>query len=212
MNKPLIALLVLLAAPPLGGHAGDATEFINRLKAAPARVILSGNIPADSAAVKVERVWMGNICTSRLRNTANTAIRVARVDLFDLEHGLPPNTPIYGEAFQMLGQTGGTLGHPEDWGSYADRSHYKLEEPEGLRTTHGLLLLHPAASGLTLLGFSSCRRFDGRFSFNDQRLLVSLDGEGLEPAHAGGRLQVEHRAHVHAAGRGVPGKRGTHAV
>jgi alpha-galactosidase len=180
MKKSLIVLLVLLAAHPPSGHAGDATGFINRLKAAPARVILSGNIPADSAAVKVERVWKGGVCTSRLRNTANTPIRIARVDLFDLEHGLPPNTPIYGEAFQMLGQTGGTLGHPEDWGSYADRSHYKLEEPEGLRTTHGLLLLHPAAGGHILLGFSSCRRFDGRFSFNNQRLLVSLDGEGLE--------------------------------
>ncbi len=82
----------------------------------------------------------------------------------------------------MLGQTGGTLAHPEDWGSYADRLHYKLEEPEGLRTAHGLLLLHPAGGEHVLLGFSSCRRFDGRFSFNERRLLVSLDGEGLELA------------------------------
>lgn len=110
MKKPLIALLVLLAAPPPGGHAGDATDFINRLKAAPARVILAGNVPADPASVKVDRVWKGSVCRSRVRNTANTPIRVARVDLFYLEHGLPPNTPIYGEAFQMLGKRGEHLG------------------------------------------------------------------------------------------------------
>ena len=145
MNKPLIAVLVLLAAAPSVSPASDAVGFINRLKAAPARVILASNTPADPAAVAIERLWNGNVCTSRLRNTATTPIRVARVDLFDLEHGLSPNTPIYGEAFQMLAQTGGTLGHPEDWGSYADRSHYKLEEPEGLRTAHGMLVLRPAA-------------------------------------------------------------------
>jgi len=82
----------------------------------------------------------------------------------------------------MLGQTGGTLAQPEDWGSYADRSHYRLDEPEGLRTVHGLLLLHPTGGEHLLLGFSSCRRFDGRFSFNGRRLLVSLDTEGLELA------------------------------
>src|ERR1039458_5374276 len=108
MKKPLIALLVLLAAPPPGGHAGDATDFINRLKAAPARVILAGNVSAAPTSVKVDRGWKGSVCRSRIHNTANTPIRVARVDLFYLEHGLPPNTPIYGEAFQMLGQTGGT--------------------------------------------------------------------------------------------------------
>ena len=34
----------------------------------------------------------------------------------------------------------------------------------------------------------------------------------LEASHAGGRLQVEHGAHVHAAGRGVAGERSAHAV
>ena len=182
MNKPLMAMSVLLAAAPFRGDAADAADFIAQLKSAPAKVILAGNTPADPAAVKVERVWQGSLCTSRLRNTCAAPIRIARVDLFDLEHGLPPNTPIYGEAFQMLARTGGTLEHPEDWGSYADRSHYKLDEPEGLRTAHGMLLLRPASSEQVLLGFTSCRRFDGRFSFNGRRLLVSLDGEGLELA------------------------------
>ncbi len=109
-------------------------------------------------------------------------MRVARVDLFDFPHGLPGTTPLYAESFQMLGQIGGTLAAPLDWGSYADRSHYKLEEPEGLRTAHGMMLLRPDQDAQVLIGFSSCRRFDGRISFDAERLLVSQDCEGLELA------------------------------
>ena len=182
MRKAIIAVFTLLVAAELGCGAGEAGDFINRLKTAPARVILANRSPADPGIAKVERVWEGNLCRCRLLNTGNTPLRLARIDLFDLAHGLAADTPIYGEAFQMLGQTGGTIGHPEDWGSYADRSHYKLAEPEGLRTVHGMMLLRPPGSEQIVLGFSSCRRFDGRFSFNDQRLLVSLDCEGLELA------------------------------
>ena len=147
MVKPLILVLALLIAVEANCQGGDSKDFIDRLKASPARVILADNSLADPATVKIERVWEGNLCRSRLRNTCTTPLRVARMDLFDLEHGLAAEAPIYGEAFQMLGQTGGTVGHPEDWGSYADRSHYKLEESEGLRTVHGMLLLRPPGSG-----------------------------------------------------------------
>jgi hypothetical protein len=34
-----------------------------------------------------------------LRNTGATTLRTARVDLFDFAHGLPGNTPLYGESF-----------------------------------------------------------------------------------------------------------------
>jgi len=177
--KTTLALLVcaLLWLPAL---AADNTSLVDRLKAAPASVRLAAGSTADAGTAKVERVWEGSICRSRLRNPGPTPLRVARVDLFDFAHGLPANTPLYGEAFQMLAQLGGTLEKPEDWGTYPDRSHYQLEEPDGLRTAHGMLLLHPADTGHALLGFTSGRRFDGRISFNAQRLLVSLDTEGLE--------------------------------
>lgn len=170
--------MLLLAAPALGA----AADLLGRLKAAPVAVRLADGTQANPAALKVERVWRDNVCASRLRNTGDRPARVARVDLFDFEHGLPGSTPVYGEAFQMLAQTGGTLAKPEDWGSYADRSHYKLEEPEGLRTAHGMLLLRPPDGAQTLLGFASCRRFDGRLGFDARRLLVSLDCEGRELA------------------------------
>ena len=136
-----ITILVVLAVAQLICQGGEGRNFVRRLKAAPAKVILRNSASAAPDAVKIERVWKGDACHTRLRNTASAALRVARVDLFDLEHGLPPDTLIYAEASQMLGQTGGTLARPEDWGSYADRLHYKLDEPEGLRTGHGMLLL-----------------------------------------------------------------------
>ena len=180
--KLRIALLTVTAAAGLTCRGSEGTDFLERLKAAPAKVILANGSPADPAAVKVEYAWKGGACRPRLRSTGNTTLRVGRVDLFDFQHGLPPDTRIYGEAFQMLAQTGGTLERPEDWGSYPDRSHYQLEEPDGLRTAHGALLLHLAGSEKVLLGFSSCRRFDGRLSFDGRRLLVSFDGEGMELA------------------------------
>jgi alpha-galactosidase len=57
-----------------------------------------------------------------------------------------------------------------------------MAEPDGLRTAHGLVLLHPAGGVHALFGFTSCRRFDGRISFDARRLLVSLDAENKELA------------------------------
>lgn len=162
------------------GHA--AAAIVNQLHDSPAAVRLVDGRPAEASVIQVQRRWNGPVCTATLSNTGKAAVRVARVDLFDFPHGLPASTPFYGEAFQMLAQNGGTLGQPEDWGSYPDRSHYRLEEPEGLRTAHGLLLLRPAGTDQVLLGFGSCRRFDGRISFDAKRLLISLDCEGLELA------------------------------
>ena len=116
-----IALLTMLAAAGWTWRASEATDFLARLKAAPGKVILADGSTADPAAVKVECVWKGDVCQPRLRSTCKTALRVRRVDLFDLPHGLPPDTTLYGEGFQMLAQTGGTLQSPEDWGSYPDR-------------------------------------------------------------------------------------------
>ncbi len=162
--------------------AAANADLIASLKSARAAVVLTSGAVADANTLKLERVWRGAICVSRLHNAGKIPVRVARIDLFDLAHGLPGSTPFYAESFQMLAQNGGTLAHPADWGSYADRSHYKLDEPEGLRTAHGMLLLQPPDGGRVLLAFGSCRRFDGRFSFDARRLLVSLDCEGLEIA------------------------------
>ena len=178
MKTPTFALLTtMLAASAL--CAAETSPVLERLRSAPASVRLADGSVASDSAVKVERVWQGPVCRSRLRNTGTVPLRISRVNLFDFAHGLSGGTPFYGEAFQMLDQLGGTLAKPEDWGTYPDRRHYKLDEPEGLRTAHGMLLLRPAGADQVLLGFASCRRFDGRLGFDGTRLLVSLDTEGL---------------------------------
>lgn len=177
-----LTLLLLLAEVTLSLGAVSAPTLNERLRDSAAAVRLDDGRVADAAAVKLERIWAGSVCHSRLRNTGTRILRVSRIDLFDFQHELPGSTPVYGEGFQMLAQIGGTLDNPQDWGSYPDRTHYKLEEPEGLRTAHGLLLLHQPDGVHALLGFTSCRRFDGRISFDARRLLVSLDAENRELA------------------------------
>ena len=175
------ASTVLLLVLTLQGH-GAELDLEQRLRQATGTVRLANGSQAEAGSVKLERMWTGSVCHARVTNLGSQPIRVSRIDLFDFSHGLPGSSTLYGEGFQMLAQLGGTLEAPQDWGSYPDRSHYKLEEPDGLRTAHGLLLLHPAGHVHVLLGFTSSQRFDGRISFDARRLLVSLDAENRELA------------------------------
>jgi alpha-galactosidase len=148
---------------------------------APGRVVSSGG---DSiAAVRLDRTWSGDVCRSRLTNTGSSAVRIERVVLFDVPHDLPASTRLYGEGFQMLSQTGGTLGQPLDLGNYTDVKHYKLAEPEGARTLYGLLTLTPSADVIHAVAFGSCRRFNGLFNLHSGKLEVIVDAEGrtLDP-------------------------------
>src|SRR5260221_2681980 len=76
----------------------------------------------------------------------------------------------------MLSQTAGTLSHPVDLG-YSEPKHYKIPQPEGVTAASGLLTL-----GTTMLAFTSCRRFIGRFFLTSRQLDVVVDTEGLELA------------------------------
>ncbi len=100
--------------------------------------------------------------------------------LFDLQLPLPPATRLYGEGFQMLTQTGGTLGQPADLGNYTDAKHYKLPAPDGAKAFYGMMLLSPSAHNHHLLAFTSCRRFIGQFYLNYPSLKVVVDTEGRE--------------------------------
>jgi len=175
-------VIALLSVCVQQGIAAEPALWIQTLKTAPASGVLTDGTKADPKVLKVKRSWNGSVCKSTVVNTGKLPVRPAQVDLFDFSHGLPGTTPFYGESFQMLAQNGGTLAAPEDWGNYPDRKHYHLEEPDGLRTAHGMLLLRPAGADQILLGYGSCRRFDGRISFDANRLLISQDCEGLELA------------------------------
>ena len=185
MNSIRIAfLLVVFCLSPgfVGTLTAAESPWLQDLKKSLARAVAADGSRLNEDQVEARRSWNGPVCTVSVLNHGSTPVRLARVDLFDFSHGLPGTTPFYGESFQMLAQNGGTLAAPKDLGSYPDRKHYQMAEPEGLRTAHGMLLLRPAGADQILLGFASCFRFDGRISFDAQRMLVSEDCEGLELA------------------------------
>lgn len=174
---PLLALALLLAAAP-HARAESAAALVQALRDGPsARIVATGM--DDVSSLVLERTWKGDLCRPVLRNTGKTAARIHEVVLFDLPHGFPETTPFYGEGFQMLSQTGGTLGSPRDIGGYTDRGHYRLPEPAGYRTVYGMVMISPTNEARFLAGFTSCRRFNGKFHVGPQRLQVVLETEDL---------------------------------
>jgi alpha-galactosidase len=144
---------------------------------APWRVVVADG-ETGGADVRVNRTWTGPHCRSHAINEGTRPVRLKEIVLFDVPLDLPPDTGLYGEGFQMLTQTGGTLGQPADLGNYTDPKHYKLAEPEGARAVYSLLTL-AAQGGHLAAAFTSCRRFSGKFYVRPTRLEVVIDAEGL---------------------------------
>src|SRR6267142_2449556 len=145
---------------------------------APSNVVTLGG--GSAKQVKLVRRWKGVVCQSRLVNTGKDTVPVKEVVLFDLVLPLSPQTRLYGEGFQMLSQTGGTLGKPADLGNYTDATHYKLPAPVASKTLYGMMTLAPPEGSNFLLAFTSCRRFSGQFYLHDRTLQVVIDTEVLE--------------------------------
>jgi alpha-galactosidase len=130
---------------------------------------------ADISRVKVERRWKGSVCYSRVVNQGSEPVRIKEIVLFDLALSMPATTRLYGEGFQMLSQTGGTLGQPTDLGNYTDEKHYKLA-----KAFYGMMMLSPSTRDNHQLAFTSCRRFIGQFYLSYPSLKVVVDTEGSE--------------------------------
>jgi alpha-galactosidase len=137
-------------------------------------------VGTDVSRVKVERRWKGAVCQSQLVNQGREPVRIKEVVLFDVKLTLPATTRLYGEGFQMLTQTGGTLGQPADLGNYTDAKHYKLPAPGSAKALYGMMMLSPSRDRNHLLGFTSCKRFVGQFYLDYPSLKVVVDTEGLE--------------------------------
>jgi alpha-galactosidase len=148
--------------------------------------------------VEVVRDWNGSFCRTRLVNRGGAAVRVKEVILFDVDLNLQPTTDLYGEGFQMLTQTAGTLAEPVDLSQYTDAKHYRIPTNDSSRGYYGLLTLTPPGGETQLFAFTSCARFSGRFVVQPAsvaqafrpagagspeglryRLLALLDTEGL---------------------------------
>jgi len=138
-----------------------------------------GSVDPAAPGLKLTLRWEGNLLRSQLRNAGREPVRVKEIVLLDLALEAP-DTRLYAEGFQMLSQTGGTLGKPTDLGDYTDTKHYKMPQPEGARVVHGMLTLSPPTGTEHLLGFTSCRRFNGQFYLRPGRILAVVDAEGQE--------------------------------
>ena len=166
--------LPLLMAGLAGTSFGAARIERNRLKKMPARII-----PVEGApdGLKLDRRWAGDYCKAKLTNHGRKAVAVKEVVLFSIPLALPPDTRIYGESFQMLSQTSGTLGKPVDL-SYSELKHYRIPQPDGVTAMSGMVVFAPAGEPHVLFGFTSCHRFIGRFYLKADQLDVVVDTEG----------------------------------
>src|SRR6185369_10689459 len=164
-------LLQLALLSPLAAALAKAQSLRNSLSSAPTAVVSDD----DVSQVKIERRWKANVCQSHVVNHGSQPVRIKEVVIFDLNLSLPATTRLYGEGFQMLSQTGGTLGQPLDLGNYTDAKHYKLPN-----AFYGMMTLSPSNHEHHLFAFTSCHRFIGQFYLNHPSLKVVVDTEGRE--------------------------------
>jgi len=158
------------------------------IQAKPVVVLADG---ASAADLVVEGAWRDGSWSGSVRNSTATPQAIREIVLFEVDHGLAAETAVYGESFQMLAQITGTLAQPADLGTYPDRKHYRIPEPDGYRTASGLLTLSPAHDSSLALAFTSCHKFIGRIGFNQSRVKGFLDTEGLT-LPPGATWQLEH--------------------
>jgi alpha-galactosidase len=182
-------LKAAVAAPLLSAFRGTAQPRHSLDEIAASRFYPVGD--SQTGGLTVGREWHGDTCRSRVSNMSNASVRVREVVLAEVDLGMPASTGVYGESFQMLSQSGGTLGAPRDLGSYTDAKHYRIPMAEGVQTYFGAMTVSPPAAPVRGLGFTSCRRFAGLFRVSPAGTLqVVVDLEGLTVA-PGDRLELE---------------------
>lgn len=164
------------AATCLAG-AASARTVVEQLKASPCAAIpVAGESGGD--LIRIERRWKGPYCSTRVGNRGKRPVRLAEIRLFTLQHDFPPETPMYGESFQMLSQTAGTAANPLDL-AYSERKHYRIPQPEDAHVVHNLLMFAPPGRPRVMLAFTSSKRFSGRFFVRAKSSEVVVDTEGL---------------------------------
>jgi hypothetical protein len=128
------------------------------------------------SALKLSGQRDGDLYRPRLINTGKTPVHVREVALFRIAHNLPDATAFYGESFQMLSQTAGTLGQPIDL-AYDELKHYKIPQPADAKAVTGMITLTLPEGGPTmLLGFTSCRRPPAYGSMRKSAACATLRG------------------------------------
>jgi len=131
-------------------------------------------------AVEIQRECDGPFCRLRVVNRGKTPIRLDDVVVLDQPIVFPATrTALYGEGFQMLSQTGGTMAAPVDYSQYTDAKHYRIPAADRVPSYYGLLTLTPFGGDTHAYAFTSCARFSGRFQIRDSAVQAIVDCEGL---------------------------------
>ncbi|MBD0400602.1 glycoside hydrolase family 36 protein [Flammeovirga sp. EKP202] len=160
--------------------SSKAKTFWNVLSKAPAIVEDKDGNEIKKSDYTLTKKWDGNLCKATITNTSNKVINPKDIILFAIEkHGLNPESPIYGEGFQMLHQNSGTLANHENIGNNPDNKHYKMKDLKGLPTAYGLLNINVDGKENFMLGFPSCKKFIGRIAYDGEQMFVGYDAEGL---------------------------------
>ena len=79
-----------------------------------------------SGRIEVNVTRQGPLVRPRVRNRGRAPVRVNDVVVFEEALSLPADTALYGEGFQMLTQTAGTLAAPLNLSQYTDAGHYRI--------------------------------------------------------------------------------------
>src|SRR5258708_33931782 len=171
-----------LAATWLFSFGGDRkNNLLERFRGGRGTVVPVDPAEAVDSQIELVRSRDGNFSKTKLINHGKKSVRVKEVVLCETAHDLPPETHLYGESFQMLSQTGGTLGSPQDLG-YSELKHYRIPQPQDAVALSGLLALSPPGRPVFVAGFSSCSRFIARFYLSGDSIKAVLDTEGLDLA------------------------------
>ncbi|ULL16034.1 alpha-galactosidase [Paenibacillus sp. H1-7] len=156
---------------------------LDALKKLDHAVRLADCTTASEQEVFVEKAWDDNVVKSTVTNRSGRPLRIKEVVLFSGETSYSPDTPFYGEGYQMLTQYSGTLSEPYHIGAYGtDWDFFRLPRTkfhENVWSVYNLLLLSPENQGHQLLAFTSCHRFSGEIRFRGSYIEVIMDTEDL---------------------------------
>ena len=123
--------------------------------------------------------WNGNACNIFLTNTTEEEITLNDITVLVAKMPYAPDTDFYGEGYNMLSQYGGKINDFKLIGSFSDYTHYRLYKPENINQVYNMLILFPKEEKPLLIGFSSCNRFAGMIRFNEEKIELALNCEGV---------------------------------
>lgn len=151
---------------------------------------LNKSKPAD---LDFRLVNEGHSIHGQIVNNNDQVIEVDEIVLYRGAHGFQSNAKVYGEGYNMLSQYGGTIAEQRLIGQYGDRDHYKMQQRIGFHTVYNMIVFSETRDGKEwhlLIGFASCRKFNGLIRYNENELEIVLDTEGL-PLIGGDAWELE---------------------